>query len=100
MNKSILLVEDNLDYQVMLKQLLSNHGYQVTTANNGQDGLEFIKKNTPSIDIIITDLHMPHLNGLEMAREVFLNKLSKAPIIILTTETSVRMRREGIEAGR
>ena len=99
MSKNILLIEDNIDYQNMLKQLLTNHGYEVSTADNGQDGLETIKKDGTSIDIIITDLHMPFLNGLEMAKEVFSKKLSRAPIIILTTETSVKMRREGIEAG-
>ena len=99
MNKMILLVEDNIEYLDMLKKMLKDHGYEVTTADNGKDGLEILKKNDPSIDIIITDLHMPSLNGLEMAKEVFSKKISEAPIIVLTTETSIKMRKEGIEAG-
>lgn len=99
MNKTILLIEDNLEYIQMLESILRGHGYQVTKANNGEDGLEIIKENNKSIDIIITDFHMPGINGLELAKEVFAKKMTKAPIIILTTETSVEMRKDGMKAG-
>ena len=99
MDKKILLVEDNREYIDMLKKILSEHGYQVITAYNGEDGLEILKKDKSSIDIIITDLHMPGISGLEFAKEVFLKKITEAPIVILTTETSAKMKKEGNQAG-
>ena len=99
MVKKILLVEDNREYIDMLKTILSEHGYQVITAYNGEDGLEILKKDASSIDIIITDLHMPGISGLELAKEIFLQKITEAPIVILTTETSSQMKKEGTQAG-
>ena len=99
MDKTILLVEDNREYIDMLKTILSEHGYQVTTAFNGEDGLEILKKKDIPVDIIITDLHMPGISGLELAKEIVSQKITDAPIIILTTETSAKMKKEGINAG-
>ena len=99
MNKNILIVEDSLDYIKMLKKLLTDNGYIVTTANSGEEGIEILQNNNIPTDIIITDLHMPGISGLDMAKEVFSKKISKAPIIILTTETSVELRKYGKKAG-
>ena len=100
MDKNILIVEDSLDYIKMLKKLLNDNGYLVTTANSGEEGIEKLKNNNNEpIDIIITDLHMPGISGLDMAKEVSSKNISKAPIIILTTETSVEMRKYGKQAG-
>ena len=100
MDKNILIVEDSLDYIKMLKKLLNDNGYLVTTANSGEEGIEKLKNNNNEpIDIIITDLHMPGISGLDMAKEVFSKKISKAPIIILTTETSIELRKYGKKAG-
>ena len=99
MNKNILIVEDSLDYIKMLKKLLTDNGYIVTTANSGEEGIEILQNNNIPTDIIITDLLMPGISGLDMAKEVFSKKISKAPIIVLTTETSVELRKYGKEAG-
>ena len=99
MNKNILIVEDSLDYIKMLKKLLTDNGYIVTTANSGEEGIEILQNNNIPTDIIITDLLMPGISGLDMAKEVFSKKISEAPIIVLTTETSVELRKYGKEAG-
>jgi CheY-like chemotaxis protein len=73
---SILLVEDNLINQRVLKKQLQRHGYIVHTADNGQEAFDFIKTtqhwkgataSAPRIDVILMDIEMPIVNGLECA---------------------------------
>ena len=71
---SILVVEDNLDMQNFIKTLLQDY-YTVYTANNGKEALQYLKTNTKSIDLIVSDVMMPMidgfalLDGLEMRTE-------------------------------
>lgn len=76
---SVLLVEDNLVNQRVLKKQLQQHGYIVHTADNGQAALDFVKStrhwkdhagtaaSSPSIDVILMDVEMPVMNGLQCA---------------------------------
>jgi len=99
MAKTILLVEDTLEYLEKLTEDLKEGGYDVLTAENGVEGIEVVKKEGQSIDLIVSDLHMPELNGLEMAKKIFEEKMTKAPIMILTTDASKEMKKKGKEAG-
>ena len=93
-NLSILYVEDETMIRHQAVEYLSLIYENVVEAKNGLEGLDFYKKYKP--DIIITDIEMPKMNGLELAREV--RKLDKKiPIIIATAYTNSDYLLEALE---
>lgn len=91
---NLLICEDNLINQKVLKMILEKEGYKVTLANNGQEGLELAKKNEYAL--IIMDIKMPILNGLEAAKAIRLFD-KKIPIIALSAnvfETDIKKSKE------
>lgn len=93
----ILIVEDNKDLLEFLRDILSPK-YQVITATNGQEGLEKAEAEMP--DFILTDLNMPVMNGMEMISRIKQSKqLAHIPIIVLSAQTDVECRVEGLRAG-
>ena len=74
----ILIVDDNEDYLFLLKQVFDQNGYTVHTAKDGMEGCEVLTKS--DIDLIISDIRMPRLDGLKMhafAREIDRYKKTK-----------------------
>ncbi len=76
--KRILIVEDDRDMVIILKNILSKANYIVNTCNNGQEALTILSKFNPHI--IVTDINLPGLNGIELLKKV---KISKPEIIII-----------------
>ena len=68
MSSPILVVEDNNDLQLLFKLVLESAGYQVATADNGQDALEYIAQIQPQL--ILMDIMMPEINGLQVTRNI------------------------------
>ena len=68
--ETILLVEDQEDVRRVTKRVLEKHGYRVRTAPNGAEALTFCLGSGRSVDLIITDLVMPELSGLELMRRL------------------------------
>ena len=99
MGKKVLLVEDTVEYREKLVEDLEKGGYSVVSASNGVEGIEILKKEGGNIDLIVSDLHMPELNGLEMAKKIFDENMTDAPIMILTTDASKEMKKKGKLAG-
>ncbi len=66
-NEHILLVEDDSQVREFTKKILENYGYSVDSAVDGVDGLRCYKENQANIDILVTDMIMPKMNGVEMA---------------------------------
>ena len=99
MGKKVLLVEDTVEYREKLTEDLKKGGYEVISASNGIEGIELLQKEGESIDLIVSDLHMPELNGLEMAKKIFDENMTEAPIMILTTDASKEMKKKGKLAG-
>jgi two-component system, chemotaxis family, chemotaxis protein CheY len=98
MSKTILSVDDSASVLQMVKLTLAGGGYQVVQASNGADGLA--KARGGGIDLVLTDLNMPVMNGIAMIRE--LRKLPQCtglPIIFLTTESAADMKQEAKAAG-
>jgi len=62
--KNILIIDDNKDTLTIFKQLLLDEGYRVSTANNGATGVILFMRQ--SFDLVITDLNMPEMNGLDV----------------------------------
>ncbi len=98
MERTILIVDDSESIREVVSFTLENEGFSVKIGVNGQDALKYL--NGDRIDLIITDLHMPVMNGIELIREVRNNKDYKMiPILFLTTESQVEKKLEAKEAG-
>ncbi|MBD2207269.1 response regulator [Calothrix sp. FACHB-1219] len=95
---TILVVDDNPDLRTYVSEIIRNNGYQVHTARNGAEGLQIAQKVLPSL--IITDLMMPLVTGLEMIRMIRQeDKLKGTPIILLTAKVDEETRIESTEHG-
>lgn len=84
MKNTILVVEDETDVRENIEEVLRNHSYEVITAGNGIEAIRILIKTTP--DLIISDITLPGLNGLDLL--VFtqnVKRLSNIPFILLTT---------------
>lgn len=94
---AILVVEDDVSLRFLIKNILSEH-YIVYEAENGLAAIDFLKNNTP--DIIISDVMMPEMDGLELCKYV---KTAPAtchiPFIILSAKGSEEHKTEGYETG-
>jgi two-component system chemotaxis response regulator CheY len=95
---NILLVDDSASIRQLASFTLKTSGHQVTEGSNGQEGLDQAKKG--NFDVIITDLNMPVLNGVEMTKEIRgLPAYKATPILMLTTESEQGKKEEGKAAG-
>jgi len=80
--KKCLLVDDNKDVLIYLKRILQDTGVTIFTARSGAEALEVIR-NTPDLDVVLLDMQMPEMNGIEATKEI--RKISKnLPIIAQT----------------
>ncbi|MGB3788412.1 MAG: response regulator [Phormidesmis sp.] len=94
----VLVVDDNPDLRAYVSSVLQRRGYQVRTAEQGAAGLEMATTHGP--DLIITDLMMPGVNGLEMIERIRKDTaLQGTPIILLTAKVDDETRLEGVEQG-
>ncbi len=91
----ILLIEDEEKIARFIELELKHEGYEVTKAYNGRDGLELAEKEP--FDMILLDVMLPMLNGLEILRRI--RKNSEVPIILLTARDSVMDKVSGLDAG-
>lgn len=95
--RKILIVEDNADIRDYINVILQDE-YEVITAVNGLDGLE--KAHTHMPDIIISDIMMPEMDGVNMTRQLKNDEMtSHIPIILLTAKDSLTDKEEGYESG-
>ena len=93
----LLIVEDNKELQDYLVTFFS-HDYRILTADNGKEGLEQAITNIPNI--IISDLMMPEMNGIEMCKKLKTDiNTSHIPILILTAKAGLENEKEGLETG-
>ncbi len=98
MSANILTVDDSASIRMTTKIALTNAGYQVTEAVDGVDGLS--KAKSASYDMIVTDLNMPNMNGLEMIEALRQSPAHTGiPIIFLTTESDADMKARAKAAG-
>ena len=87
--KKILLVDDDQDFAQLLEFDFKKKGYQVVTANNGEDGLAKAMSEKPNL--IILDVVMPHMDGYTLVQEIKRHDdLRKTPIIVITAKTDMQ----------
>lgn len=97
MSKTILTVDDSASMRQMVKMTLADAGYAAIEASDGKDALT---KLGQKVDMIITDLNMPNMNGIELIRQVRQMPSYKfTPIVLLTTESQEDKKKEGKAAG-
>jgi len=92
---NILVVDDEPQITRVLKTTLSSHGYGTRTASDGDEAVQMMKEWSP--DLLITDLRMPNMDGLELCRQV--RATSQIPIIVLSVRGEERIKVEALDAG-
>lgn len=98
MSKVALTVDDSKTIREMVSFTLKNEGFEILEAEDGVQALSVVQGKT--IDIVITDLNMPNMNGLELMKELRAKPEFKfTPILMLTTEGDAGKKEEGKEAG-
>ncbi len=95
----ILLVEDSASMRQMVSFTLKEVGHDVKETVDGVEALEYAKNNDP-VDLVITDVNMPNMDGLTLTKELrALESYQFLPILVLTTETDAAKKQLGREAG-
>jgi two-component system KDP operon response regulator KdpE len=94
-HSNILVVDDEPQITRVLRTSLSSQGYEIRVANDGETALEILKDWTP--DLVITDLSMPNMDGLELCRTLRLS--SQVPIIVLSVRGEERTKVQALDAG-
>ena len=101
MSFNILIVDDSDSMRTIIKKIISMSGFKMNqcyNAGNGREALELLSKNW--VDVIISDINMPEMNGLEMLAKINKDDLLKyVPVIMITTESSETRMKEAFSLG-
>ncbi|MCB1175245.1 MAG: response regulator [Leptospiraceae bacterium] len=99
MAKSIMVIDDSASIRQVLNMILSKEGFTVIEAVDGADALAKLPADS-SLNLIICDVNMPNINGIEFVIKLKANPDHKfTPVIMLTTESEEEMKIKGMEAG-
>ncbi|CEK20720.1 response regulator with CheY-like receiver, AAA-type ATPase, and DNA-binding domains [Chthonomonas calidirosea] len=82
-SRTLLVVDDDRQQTDLLRQLISRHGYRVLAVRSAQEALDLIRCSTESIDLVITDITMPDMTGLELAQRLLIER-PELPIILVS----------------
>jgi two-component system chemotaxis response regulator CheY len=100
MNRRILVVDDSPTLVKFVTYSLKFSGYEVVGACDGMDALEKVSRLESNIDLVITDLNMPNIDGLELIATLRTSdKFTATPIIILSSEGADEDKQKGMQAG-
>ena len=99
MGKKILIIDDSETMIMSIKSILEMGGFEVETAGDGAEGLSKLKSGSKP-DLIITDINMPNMDGLELIKNVRAQSgFNFTPILTLTTESDTAKREEAKKLG-
>lgn len=79
----ILVIDDQESMRSIISQMLKNKGFQVSTANDGEEGLNLFNQNPESFSLVLADVNMPKIDGFEFLKRVKSDH-PKTPVILLT----------------
>jgi two-component system chemotaxis response regulator CheY len=102
MNKTILIVDDSATLRASVNFVLTDAGFEIIQAKNGEEGLDKLEESKRlgvKIDMIISDINMPVMDGITFIKEVKKGDFRFVPILILTTESENAKKMEGKAAG-
>lgn len=96
--KKILMIDDDVNITELSKVLLESHNYKVSVVHDSTEGLKKAKKIKPHL--IILDIMMPNIDGIDICKSLKENKKTKdIPVIILTVKWMAEDQRRGLDAG-
>jgi two-component system, chemotaxis family, chemotaxis protein CheY len=99
MGKTALVVDDSRTMRQMVSLTLTNAGFTVVEAEDGKDAVKKVAGG-PKMDIVVTDLNMPEMDGISLIRELrAMDAFKFTPILMLTTESAMDKKQEGKSAG-
>lgn len=97
--KRILVVDDSITSRTLIMNVLESYGYEVKTAVDGLDGLAKLQ-GSERFDLATVDVEMPHMNGFELTARIRADKrLSRLPVVLITSLDSAEDKKKGINAG-
>jgi DNA-binding response OmpR family regulator len=96
MAQTILVVEDSSDISRLVRHILAQAGYEVIVAETGPDGWDAFETSHP--DLVLLDVNLPGIDGIELCRRIKKRSLS-TPVIILTVQAETEAVQRGIRAG-
>ncbi len=94
--KTILVVDDDLSILTVLERALIRDGYNVLTADDGKSALDILERNV--VNLVITDVHMPHLSGTDLLAEIN-QSFGSVPVILITGKPTVDLAVECMKIG-
>jgi len=98
MARQVLVVDDSPTVRTMVKTTLQNEGYDVITAQDGEKALK--TADDTKVDLIITDINMPNMDGIELIKMLRSGESNKhTPILVITTEGGSNVKEAGKAAG-
>lgn len=96
--RSILVVDDSMTIRTLLRNILRADNYEVTVAHDGKAGFDMLM-SMPRCDLVITDLEMPRMNGVELCRSVRSSSHAQVPVMVVTSVGEPAEKRRALEAG-
>jgi CheY-like chemotaxis protein len=87
MGKTVLIVDDRADSRIMMKFALEKVGYPVLEAEDGEKALKMVQ--TQNIDLVLTDIRMPKMDGLELLKAIRKDKKNKHIKVLMITASKV-----------
>jgi DNA-binding response OmpR family regulator len=100
MSKRILVIEDEKHIQRLIKMILEKQTYEVTLKSNGEEGLDEISSANTPFDLILLDIMMPGMDGIEVLRNIKSKDETKSiPVMMLTALAQENVVVEGIKLG-
>ena len=98
MAKTILIVDDSESIREVVNFTLQNAGFEVFAAGNGIEAQQYLDGR--NIDLVITDLHMPEMDGIDLIKYIrATSNYNRVPILFLTTESQLAKKIEAKDAG-
>jgi two-component system chemotaxis response regulator CheY len=100
MSKVVLFVDDSLTQRQVMCDVIREAGYEVLEAEDGLQALEVLAKAEGKVNLIVSDVNMPNMGGLEFVQAYKQNDAWKhIPVIMLTTESGDSMKQQGLAIG-
>ena len=94
----ILVVDDEINMQVVLRAMLKKEGYEVLTAPDGREALKVLAAGRGNIDVVVTDLKMPNLDGMGLLERV-MKDYPATPVIMITAHGTVATAVDALKMG-
>jgi CheY-like chemotaxis protein len=95
----VLVIEDDTEIREALKEILESEGYQVRTATNGQEGLDYLKSSATKPGIIVLDLMMPVMDGWHFRNHQLQDPdFAKIPVVVITADGNAAQKAKAMNA--